>query len=65
MAVRPRHVSHRSLDRLRHSDRFKSWIAEQATRLDVTEEELFETLKTFTFEQINNMEPEEEPEPEE
>lgn len=65
MAVRPRHVNHRSLERLRHSDRFRSWIASQAARLEVDEGELFETLKSFTFEQINNMEPEPEPEPEE
>lgn len=53
MAVRPRHVNHRSLDRLRHSDRFKSWIAAQADRLGIATDQVFELLKQFSFERFN------------
>lgn len=50
--VRPRHVEHRSFERLRHSTRFLAWLGEQATRLDISEEEVFELLKSFSYERF-------------
>ena len=59
MAIRPRHVRHRDLERLRHSDRFNSWIAEQATRLGITEADVFELLKEFDYKFVESQEGEE------
>ena len=50
--VRPRHVEHRSFERLRHSTRFLAWLSDQATRLSITEEEVFELLKSFSYERF-------------
>lgn len=53
--VRPRHVEHRSFERLRHSTRFKAFLAAQASDLGISEEQVFELLKTYTFEQLPNL----------
>lgn len=53
--VRPRHVEHRSFERLRHSTRFLAWLKEQATRLGITEEAVFDLLKSFSYEQFGDL----------
>lgn len=64
---RPRYVRHRTFEQARHSRRFKSWLDEQATRLGMTAEELFNNLlvgEGLSFEQIEARQPEPEPDPE-
>lgn len=51
-----RYVRHRRYDRLRHSTRFKAFLAEQADRLGVTPEDVFELMKAgATAEQITQL----------
>lgn len=47
MAKIPRtdYLRYRSLSRMRHSSRFKSWLSEQAERLGMSDEDLFEKMK--------------------
>lgn len=64
-----RHLRHRNYDRTRHSQRFNEWLDEQATRLGITAEEVFDLLKegmsAVEVEQEPEPEPDPEPEPEE
>ena len=52
MSVRPRYVRHRDYDRLRHSTRFLAWLDEQASRLGISAEAVFDLLKQFSFERF-------------
>ena len=54
--VKPRHVRHRTLERLRHSKNFLKFLSEQATRTGQTEEQLFDVLLAGgTFQDILNI----------
>lgn len=44
-ASRTEYLRYRSLSRMRHSSRFKSWLTEQADRLGLDDEELFSKMK--------------------
>ena len=53
--ARPRYVRHRTYDRLRHSERFLKWLDEQAERLLMTAQEVFEDLlvaQGLSYEQV-------------
>ena len=54
MEVRPRHVRHREYERLRHSTRFVAWLNDQAVRLGITQDQVFELLKQFSFERFGD-----------
>lgn len=57
---RPRYVRHRSFDRLRHSRKFLAWLDEQADRLTLTAQFIFEQLLVamgLTFEQVEDVAP--------
>jgi hypothetical protein len=50
-----RYVRHRDLDRLRHSTIFLNWLNFQATRLSLTVQQIFNSMKTgLTAAQISN-----------
>lgn len=63
-----RYLRNSILERVRHSTRFKEWLNEQATRLDKTQDEVYNMLKGgMSAKQISNLpnpEPEPEPDPE-
>ena len=53
--ARPRYVRHRTYDRLRHSEQFLKWLDQQAERLLMTAQEVFEDLlvaQGFSYEQV-------------
>lgn len=62
MKIRARRVKYRRLSRLRHSTQFLRWIAEQADRLEITEEELFDQMRAGATAQDIEATPTPEPE---
>lgn len=51
-----RYIRHRTLDRLRHSKRFKAFLREQSVRMSMPEEYIFLLLKRgYSSEQIKAM----------
>lgn len=63
--ARPRYVRHRTYDRLRHSEQFLKWLDEQAERLLMTAQEVFEDLlvaQGLSYEQVEAL-PDGVPEP--
>lgn len=44
MKIRARYVRYRNYLQLRHSTRFRKWLDEQATRLEMTPQRVFEEL---------------------
>lgn len=60
-----RYLRYRVFGRLRYSRKFKAWLDAQASRLDITSEEVFNLLKGgMTTAQVEQKEPEPEIEPE-
>lgn len=61
--ARPRYVRHRSLERLRHSGNFNSWMALQAVRLNATVAIVFAMLLAgMDYVQVEGTEPTLDPE---
>lgn len=44
MKIRARYVRYRNYIQLRHSTRFRKWLDEQATRLDMPTQRVFDKL---------------------
>ena len=60
--LRARYVRHRHFNRIRHSTAFKGFLAEQADRLSMTEEEVFDLMKAgASADDIRNTAPEPQP----
>lgn len=55
--ARPRYIRHRKFNRIRHSRRLLKWLEEQATRLSVTEEALFNLMvgNRFSFQAVESL----------
>lgn len=54
--LRARYVRHRHFNRIRHSTAFKGFLAEQATRLGMEEEAVFDLMKQgYTADDIRNL----------
>lgn len=55
--ARHRYIRHRKFNRIRHSRRLLKWLDEQATRLSVTEETLFNLMvgNRFSFEAVESL----------
>lgn len=55
--ARPRYIRHRKFNRIRHSRRLLKWLDEQATRLSVTEEALFNLMvgNRFSFQAVESL----------
>lgn len=55
--ARPRYVRHRKFNRLRHSRRFLRWLDEQADRLQVTAEDVFNLMvaNRLSYENVENL----------
>ena len=52
-----RYMRYSQYNRLRHGEDMKAFLAEQATRLSMTEEQIFELLKSNTADEIRAMTP--------
>lgn len=56
--VRPRFVRHRLFEQIRHANRLIAWLGQQATRLGITSEEVFNELKSGkTYKEVENTDP--------
>ena len=55
--ARPRYVRHRKFIRLRHSRRFLKWLDEQADRLEVEPEDVFNLMVAshLSYEKVENL----------